>query len=179
MSEILDPRMGSQIVADELRKLRERIAANMYAEGAVASGKTIRSMKVVTEDYGAKLISAQRMPFGVLETGRKGGAIPMSFQSIIYDWMQAKGIHGNPIPYKTNRPHRYSEQERADRSMAAAIAKTIQRSGTRLYRNGGRDTIYSNTIPEAVREIKEKLRPFVAMSVMESIKLNIRETKKQ
>ena len=178
MAVTFDTRKGSDIVAEELVKLKEAIAANMYAEGAVATGNTIRSMKVITEEYGARLVTTGRMPFGVLETGRRGGAVPLGFEVIIKQWMEVKGIHSDKVkPYRGNKYA--SAQERADWSMAAAISHTIQRSGTRLFRQGGRNNIYSNVIPQAVQAITNKIRPFIEVVAVESIKLNIKDLKNQ
>ena len=176
----LDPRMGSVIVAEELERLKGRIISNMYAQKAVASGNTIRSLKVVPINSGAKLESDQRMPFGGLETGRKGGnvpppvvnGVPVGFAAIIYKWMQTKGVHSNRVePYKTNRPHKYSEQERADRSMSFAIARSIMEKGTRLFQDGGRDTIYSREIPETLLRVQKRLGIFMQEHVVEQIAL--------
>ena len=90
---------------------------------------------------------------------------------IIYQWMQDKGIHGTPMPYKTNRPHKYTAQERGDRSMAAAVAHTIRTSGSRLYRRGGRDTIYSNEIPDAIKRIEERIAKVLSLTI-DSIHIN-------
>lgn len=174
---IFDPRKGSSIIATELNELRLQIIENMYQTNSVASGGTIRSLKVIQEPFSARLISDQKMPFGVMETGRRGGKIPYGFSGIIYEWMQMKGIHADPVPYKTDKPHKFSEQERADRSMASAIAKTIARSGTSLFRKGGRDTIYSRAIPKTVQTCRERLAAFVFMSASEHIKLNIKSGK--
>ena len=180
--EAFDPRMGSVIVAEELELLKGRIIANMYAQNAVASGRTIRSLKVVLEEYGAALVSEQQMPFGVLETGRRGGAIPYGFAGIIYQWMQDKGVHGEmERPFRVylksanmyvERTRHFKTQEQADRSMAGAIAHTIAKSGSSLYRKGGRDTIYSQEIPKTIERIEAKLSTFVEAVVMEQIKLN-------
>ena len=75
------------------------------------------------------------------------------------------------MPYKTDRPHKYTAEERGELSLAFLIARKIEREGTRLFRKGGRDDIYSNVIP-AIRErilmrIVELLRTEV-----KSIKLN-------
>jgi hypothetical protein len=76
------------------------------------------------------------------------------------------------MPYKTNRQHKYaSAQERGDWSMASAIARTIARSGTKLYRDGGRTNIYSNEIPQTVQTIREALLQLMKAQV-KSIKLN-------
>lgn len=176
-----DPRIGSEIVAEELDELRKRIIVNMQREGAVATGNTIRSLRVEQRPFGAALISAQRMPFGVLETGRRGGnvpqpvihGVPVGFAAIIYKWMQAKGIHGTPLPYKTSRPHKYTEQERGDRSLSFAIATTIMNKGTRLYREGGRDTIYTKEIPVAIERVQKRLGMLVQAFVVEQIQPTI------
>lgn len=185
MAVTFDTRKGSDIVAEELVKLKEAIAANMYAEGAVATGNTIRSMKVITEEYGARLVTTGRMPFGVLETGRKKGKVPRGFDAIIYEWMQVKGVHATDVtPYRGKKYG--SAQERADWSMAAAIAHVIHKGsrerpqgGTLLNRMGGRNNIYSNVIPQAVQAITNKIRPFIEVAAVESIKLNIKDLKNQ
>ena len=107
---MLDPRGAHTIIAEELERLRQRIIANMRAQGAVASGRTIRSMRVVMTGEGGMLVSDQQMPFGTLETGRRGGATPFAFAEIIYQWMKDKGIHGMPIP--SRRTDRTSTQRR-------------------------------------------------------------------
>lgn len=148
----------SQLVGNELETLRQRIIQNIQAAGAVATGKTIQNIYVERRADGGALKFRGSMPFAVLETGRKGGKVPMMFSTIIYNWMQTRGIHGLPMPYKTNRQHKYaSAQERGDWSMASAIARTIARSGTKLYRDGGRTNIYSNEIPQTVKTIRDAL----------------------
>ena len=159
-------------VVNEVEALKARVIANMRAEGAVASGNTIKSLKVVKYADGVKLVSAQRMPFGTLETGRRGGRIPHSFNMIIYDWMKQKGIHGQPIPYKTERPHKYTPQERGDRSLAWVISKHIKERGTSLYRKGGRNTIYSQEIQKTIDKINAKIVAIMKAEVVQTIKLN-------
>lgn len=154
-----------------LEQLKERIVANMRAADAVATGKTIRSLHVVEENDGAALVSDSEMPFGVLETGRRSGKVPAGFQRIIYEWMMAKGVHGEPIPYKTNREHRYTPQERGDRSLAFLIARKIRRDGTSLFRRGGRTDIYTQEIPKAVEEAERTITAIVGAYVEDMIKL--------
>lgn len=184
---IFDPRQGSAIIATELDELRLKIIENMYQTHSVASGGTIRSLKVIQEPFSARLISDQKMPFGVMETGRRGGKIPYGFSGIIYEWMQTKGVHGEmEKPYRVyvkskdayvDRVKRFLTQEKADRSMAFAIARTIAKSGTKLFRQGGRDTIYSRDIPKTIQTCRERLAAFVFMSAQETIKLNIKSGK--
>ena len=171
----IDPRMGSVIVAEELENLKQRIIANMQAAKAVATGNTIRSLHVVPRPFGATLESQQRMPFGVLETGRRAGKVPMGFGEIIYRWMQAKGIHSTRVQ-KPKNPwivQTRDDQERADRSMAYAIATTIRKHGSSLYRAGGRDTIYTKEIPVTIERVQKRLGMLVQAIVTEQIKATI------
>jgi len=160
----------SQILTEELGTLKATIINNIRTTGQWASGKTAASMAVMVSGSIGELVG--RRAFGTLETGRRGGRVPRNFMGIIYDWMQAKGVHAQPMPYKTNRPHKYTEQERGDRTMAYFIAKTIRRDGTRLYRDGGRDDVYSRAIPITIERINSRLSGIYAAAVAQQIKLN-------
>ncbi len=166
---MISGRTPRQILASELEELKKRIIAHHLAAGQKASGRTIASLHVeVSEDSGTLY---GRSPFGTLETGRRPGKVPMDFQSIIRQWMKDKGIVAPPIPYKTNRPHKYTPQERGELSMSFLIARKIRREGTRLFKQGGRADIYSNEIPATTREIGNKLLELMHTKI-ESIKLN-------
>ena len=160
----------SQILTEELGTLKATIINNIRTTGQWASGKTAASMAVMVSGSIGELVG--RKAFGTLETGRRGGRVPRNFHNIIYDWMQAKGVHADPIPYKTSRPHKYTEQERGDRTMAYFIAKTIRTIGTRLYRDGGRDDVYSRAIPVTIERINSRLSGIYVASVTQQIKLN-------
>ena len=157
------------IIGQELEELKARIIQNHTAAGQVASGRTAKSLRIVSDDEGGILYG--RSPFGTLETGRRGGKVPRQFYLIIRQWMKDKGISAPAIPYKTNRPHKYTPEERGARSMAAAIAQTIRRSGTRLFRDGGRNDIYSQEIERTMKAVTERLSMFLE-NKMEHIKLN-------
>ena len=163
----------SQILTEELGTLKATIINNIRTTGQWASGKTAASMQVHVSGSIGELVG--RRAFGTLETGRRGGRVPRNFMGIIYDWMMAKGVHADPMPYKTSRPHKYTEQERGDRTMAYFIAKTIRREGTRLYRNGGRDDVYSRAIPTTIQRINSRLSGIYVASVTQQIKLNTKE----
>lgn len=152
-----------EILTEELTDLKARIISNMENAGAVASRRTIDSMRVEVEGlqgtlYGGKPTGA---PFGTLETGRKAGAVPANFPLIIRQWMDDKGIHASPMPY-VRRPSdrwqpKYSPQERGDMAMAGAIAHSIGKRGTRLHQEGGRDTIYSQEIGKTLESISNRI----------------------
>lgn len=165
-----DQQAARVIVREELEQLQQNIIANMQKADEVASGRTIKSMHVETDVQGGTLFG--RAFFGVLETGRRAGGIPQDFTAIIYQWMQDKNIHASPMPYKTNRPHKYSDpQVRGDMSMASAIAWTIKTRGSSLFRKGGRDDIYSNEIPLTIKRVEGRL-VFLIKQAIRSIKLN-------
>ena len=157
------------IIYQELDELKARIIQNHTAAGQVASGKTAKSLRIEVDEDSGRLFG--RSPFGTLETGRKGGKVPRQFYLIIRKWMADKGIQAPPIPYKTDRPHKYTPEERGALSMAAAIAETIRKKGTKLYRDGGRNDIYSKEIEKTRKILAERLSRFIIQK-MQHIKLN-------
>lgn len=172
---LTDISQTTQVLMEEMESLRAAIINNIRTTGQWASGATAASMQVITSGNTVSLVG--RSPFGTLETGRKAGKVPRNMAEIIYRWMQAKGIHGTPMPYKTNRPHKYPDaQTRGDMYMASAISHTIATMGTRLYRNGGRDDVYSTEIPKTMERIQQRLGIIFQAITEEQIKSNLKET---
>lgn len=165
-----DPAAASIILREEAEKAKQLIIAHIMANGQNASGRTIKSL-VVEQPQEDEVILWGHKPFGVLETGRKGGKVPYGFRGIILQWMQDKGVHSEPMPYKTDRPHKYTPQQRGDMSMAGAIARSIATKGSKLHRTGGRADVYSNVIPDTMQRVRERLHMLIAESVSH-IKLN-------
>lgn len=164
-----DNLVARQIIEEEFERVKQQIIAHIRANGQNASGRTIKSMHVTTTEDSGTLWG--RKAFGTLETGRRGGKVPYGFRGIIYQWMQDKGIHGTPIPYLTDRPHKYTAQERGDMSMAGAIATAIAKRGTSLFRTGGRADVYSNVIPDTMSRLGERLIFLISQSI-DTIHLN-------
>lgn len=157
------------ILQEELEKLRMNIISNHLKAGQKASGRTAASMHVeVSEDSGTLW---GRNAFGVLETGRKAGRVPKDFQGIIMQWMKDKGIQAAPIPYLTNRPHKYTPKQRGTLRMSYLIARKIRREGTKLFRAGGRQDIYSPEIEKTMERIETRMVSLIK-SKIEHIKLN-------
>lgn len=108
----------------------EKIRQNLQSTGTNATGKTSQSLRyeVTQEGTKATLKVIGKPFFAVVETGRK--ATPdkkpsPDFVANIREWLQARG--------KETRP-------------AYAIALTINKKGSKLFRDGGRSDIYSNVI---------------------------------
>lgn len=148
------------IIVDELSALKERIARNIVATGQNASGRTIESLEIVDTDTSVSLLG--RRFFRGMEAGRRPGNAPYRFSTIIRQWMEDKGIKAQPIPYiripSDRWQPKYTPQERGDMSLAGAIAHKIQTEGTKLFREGGREDVYSSEIPQTVAAIREKVR---------------------
>lgn len=144
-----------ELVSSELEALKQKVIETQKNSGQVASGRTIASMKVeVTEDGG---VLWGRSPFGTLETGRKPGKVPAGFWKIIRQWMDDKGI-------QVQKPD----------SFAYLVARKIANEGTQLFRNGGRDDIYSPEVKDTVERVSQGIGILFGSEV-EHINLNFNE----
>ena len=167
---VMNTRAASIIIREEAERAKQLIIQHIIANGQNASGRTVKSLEV-EQPSEEEVILWGHKPFGVMETGRKSGKIPYRFRDIILQWMQDKGVHGQPLPYKTNRPHKYTPEQRGDMSMAGAIARSIATKGSKLHRDGGRADVYSNVIPDTMERIRTRLTSLIQTS-FSSIKLN-------
>lgn len=141
-----------KVVQEELDVLRKKIIDNHLRAGQKASGRTINSLRVDVDDEGGTLFG--RKAFGTLETGRRGGKVPKGFYQIILQWVKDKGIN-------VEKP----------KTFAYFVARKIAREGTKLYRQGGRDDIYSNEIPKTQESILNRITGLLSAEVS-SINLN-------
>lgn len=147
----------SKILNEELHLLRERIISNHIAAHQQASGKTAKSLEVVTDNTSGILYG--RDFFGVLETGRKAGKVSRGFIEIIRQWSIDKRIAFG------------SDRER--KTFAYLVSKKIAAEGTQLYRSGGTN-IYSTEIPKTIERISERVSEvFAGLIRTSSIKLNL------
>ena len=79
--------------------------------------------------------------------------VPRFFHDIIDQWISDKGLSLN----------------------AWAVAYKIIHEGTKLYRDGGRDDIYSNEIPKTLESIGDAVTALYDMQITEMINLNNKE----
>lgn len=141
---------NTDIIKQVLDKMVAQIRSNLESTGTNASGRTSASLRVVMTNTGGEIWG--RRYFRGVEQGRAGGRVPRGFTSIIRQWILDKGLTPSAIPYK-RKPSakwqpKYTPEERGLRQMASAIARTIEKSGTSLYRRGGRKDIFTNVIEE-------------------------------
>lgn len=139
-----------EIIREELEALKARITANMQAAGQIVTGKTAGSMAVETSEDGGSLTADRHFP--VVEVGSKPWRVqyksaPKFFAEIIGEWLKNKGLSLNPY----------------------AVATTIMREGSRLYREGGREDIYSNEIEECLSRIEDRIGALAELDVLETL----------
>ncbi len=113
-----------QALQDYFNTVRQQIIDTATQKGMSASGKTLASLEVVPTSNGYELQANSNIYF--MENGR-GPTHPGATQGnpnlveIIEDWIQAKGLDINPY----------------------AVANTIHKKGTKLFRAGGNSGILS------------------------------------
>lgn len=156
---------------DELKKILDKMVEemrdNLTSTGTNASGRTSASLRVVMTDTGGQIWG--RRYFRGTEQGRAGGKVPHNFTSIIRQWIIDKGLTPSAIPYK-RKPSakwqpKYTPDERGLQAMASAIAHTIAKSGTSLYRSGGRKDIFTNVIEENKESIKKIAKEIITTNL--------------
>lgn len=126
------------ILREELEALRQRIAQNLDSTGTTVTGATKDSMQVRVDGlYG---ILTGRQAFSTVENGsrpwsRQPKRTPKWFADLIGEWIDARGLDLNKW----------------------AVAHTIIRKGSKLYREGGRADIYSPEIQRALDAIGSRV----------------------
>ena len=143
------------ILAGLFEEAIAEIRTRHEAAGQKASGKTAASLAYEVTDSGGKITG--RGYFATLETGRKPGATSKGFREIIKKWATDKGIQIEPYKYKTDRPHKYTEQEAGLNRFAGAVANKIRKQGTLLFREGGRKDIYTPALDTLTEKISVSL----------------------
>lgn len=144
------------VLSDWGNRVAERIKSNLDTTGTTASGRTKDSIEVVAID-GELTIYGRRFFDGV-ETGRPAGKIPYRFQDILYDWASAKGILAN-----------FGDTEYKQRSALYMVGQFIKNHGTKLYRDGGRTSIYTDVITEMLPELEDKLTFIIKQSILRNM----------
>lgn len=145
------------ILREELLALRSRIGENMDRAEQTTTGKTKESMQVeLAGDVATatgRLIG--RQAFATLETGSRPWSkqpkrVPRFFADLIGEWIDAKGLDLNKW----------------------AVAHSIIRKGSSLYRSGGRADIYSPELQKTIDRIGERIADKYAVLVTDRLIMN-------
>lgn len=144
-----------RVLAEELEAGRKAIISNSKRAGQEASGKTYRSMRVEVlpmPEGGVRGVLSARPFFAALETGTRPWTTqyktaPKFFAEIIEEWLQDKGLTINPY----------------------AVATTIMRKGSKLYRQGGRRDIFTPVVEEVAKNVQERTAGIFQAVIAESV----------
>lgn len=137
-------------------QLRDEIREAIASKGLRASGRTQDSLRVYVD--GNKVVLEGRAFFAALQngssewSGKTGIRCTYSeFKEIIRQWATDKGLN-------------FGQAKEFDRAVGA-IAMSIIRNGTKLYRTGQRLDVYDTLINEALLDIGEMAGVVVMQSV--------------
>lgn len=140
---LTDIRDIEMMLTEVFEQAKRDIIANHERAGQVASGKTRDSLSVeVTSDTtSATATMYGRKYFAALETGsapwkKQYKHPPRPFVDTIQRWMDDKGIEG---------------------VSAYLVARKIMREGSRLYRDGGRQDIFTPVMEDIEQRIDAEL----------------------
>lgn len=138
-----------------LERCRSDIATNMDTQDVNASGRTVGSLSVVSDDKGLRLglFGNSHAPLGTLEVGRAGGRVPAGFYQIIKQWTRDKGIS-----FAT-------ESERG--TFAYFVSRKIAREGTQRHRLPV--DVYSTPTKAARNDIESVLRNMIQAFITTSV----------
>ena len=138
-----------------LERCKSDIETNIETQNVNASGRTVGSLAVVSDDKGLRLglFGNSHAPLGTLEVGRAGGRVPAGFYQIIKKWTRDKGLQFA------------SESERG--TFAYFVSRKIAREGTQRHRLPV--DVYSTPTKAARNEIESILRNMIQAFVTTSV----------
>ena len=134
----------------EFNRLKTRIEEKIVSSGAKASGRTAASLKVTVSGNEGTLWGASH--FRQMERGRGPGPVPSGFYAIIEQWVRDKGISADGYAPKGRDASKMTSDQKV-RSLAGAIAYTIMKRGTVLYRSGTPRDIYTEALNESLERL--------------------------
>lgn len=155
---------ADRIVAEELDRARRKIVENHVAAGQQTTGATAESITITVTTNGSITTGAidARGYFAALETGtgpwraqhfrrrRDGSTYPSApkwFVDIIAEWAAAKRVDVSPW----------------------GAATRIMTEGSALFRNGGREDIFTPEIRDLEDRIADRLAGLFDAQIVESI----------
>lgn len=151
-----------EVLQTHLENVKTKVAQAMADNQRNASGRSVASLTVAVNGNVGTLYGSKS--FLAMERGRKGGKVPYGFVGIIKQWIIDKGISVAPIPAK-RRNAKYTPHERGLNSFAGAVAYTIMKEGTRLYRDRAFNDIFTSAVNEELELMSKELMFYTAESI--------------
>lgn len=143
----------SEIISQFLEGVKENIVSNAETQNRVASGQSIRELRIETDDHSGKLIDGAGYTYWGWEYGRRPGLMPP--RAAIEQWIEDKGI----VPQGITK-----------QSLAFLIQRKIGREGTDLFQQGGNSGVISEAI---TRDRLDALRTAFGSKYLTMIKTEI------
>lgn len=144
------------IIEKALNDCKDKIIQNHQSKGQVATGNTMRSLKVVRlNDYHLQLVQSgeEFAPLGTLDEGKAPGKVPFNFWHIIARWAEAKGIT-------------FADTKQANR-FARAVAWNIHTDGTKRFRNNV--DVVKTPVEECKQEVLKAATNFFKTEIQQQI----------
>lgn len=137
------------IVIKHMKVVQDGIAANMAKMHRNASGRSVASLHIESEENTDALhvLLTGGKQWEAMQRGRGPGRVPRNFTAIIREWILRKGINYRQLAPKGASP------ERRLNSLSFLIARSIMKKGTRLRRSNGYNDIYDTLLNEETEKL--------------------------
>lgn len=148
----------TKILSEWAENVIIQIQDNLDSTNTTASGRTKDSLRyeISDDEFSQTLRIYGRPYFQGVEEGRGAGKVPFKFTDILFQWATDKGIITQ-----------FGDTESKQRSVLYVVGQSIKAHGTRLYREGGRNDIFSNVINEELPKLEDDVSFFVKQSIAE------------
>jgi hypothetical protein len=156
------------VLLNEGKTIVDEIRYNIDQRGVKASGRTQKALRYQVDEtdsgfllqvFGPKYVKALEDGRGPTKKGNDGGK---TLVEIIREWIDDKGI----VPESKNGISPTKD------TLARAIASSIHKRGTNLYRHGGHSGVLSDVINE---EREDALKQAIAKAGFEDLEKYVKE----
>ena len=150
----------SKILSEWAENVIIQIQDNLDSTNTTASGRTKESLRyeISDDEFSQTLRIYGRPYFQGVEEGRGAGKVPYKFTDILFQWATDKGIITQ-----------FGDTESKQRSAMYMVGQFIKTHGTRLYREGGRNDIYSVVFEEELPKLEDKVSFFIKDTILRNI----------
>jgi hypothetical protein len=143
------------------------IRAGMDSTKTNASGKTSSELFSEVSDSSI-VIYANRRGFANTEAGQNPGKRPKNFREIIQQWILDKGLSIAAMPYSPRYKGKRKFSSASERGLyyaSGAIAWNNKTKGSRLYKSGGRNDVFSPAVERLFNRVTEAAADDIMMRI--------------
>lgn len=152
-----------------LQDAKLQIQANLQNEKINASGRTSRSFAVRQNGTRFQLImqAGDVAPAKTLETGLEPNVATWGIFGKIKNWIVDKKLKVKNVPYKTNREHKYTQDERNLQIATGAITHKIITKGTNRF-SSPVEVIYSPVIDDVKKKVTNLMKNALILTIKDN-----------